>query len=106
MKQKNNGLRKLCDCDRKRWSECVHSWYVNFKWKDQHYRFSLDKELSTHVDSKSEAEKYAEEFRVQIRAGRFRVKPEPEVPVKETLTLVKMMDQYRTQHLVVQRPTT
>jgi integrase len=102
MRHRNEGLRKLCGCSRKRWSECSHSWYFNFKWKGQHYRFSLDKELGRDIDSKSLAETEAEKIRTAIRENRFR----SDAPVRETLTLGAMIDRYRTQHIIVHRPTT
>lgn len=92
----------MCGCSRKRWSECSHSWYFNFKWKGEHYRFSLDKELGKRIDSKSVAETEAENLRTRIRAGEFR----SALPLRETLTLVAMMDAYRKQHIAVHRPTT
>src|SRR5262245_34766777 len=103
---RNDGLRKLCSCQRKRWSECPHSWFLNFKWKNQHYRFSIDKELSrqrgtpVHVDSKTEAEAIAEEFRTKIRAGEFRSGAASQ-SVRDTLTLAGLMESYRKQHLAV-----
>lgn len=102
IRNRNNGLRKVCTCARKRWSECPHSWYFNFKWKGQHYRFSLDKELGKRIDSKSVAETEAENLRAKIRAGEFR----SDAPVRETLTLAVMMDVYRKQHITVHRTTT
>ena len=101
-RQHNHGIRKICRCARKRWSECPHSWYFNFKWKGQHYRFSLDKELGKRIDSKSAAETEAENLRTRIRSGEFR----SDLPVRETLTLAAMMDAYRKQHIAVHRPTT
>lgn len=44
-KQRNRGLRKRCECPRKDWAKCSHPWHFNFKWKDEHYRFSLDREV-------------------------------------------------------------
>jgi integrase len=102
LRRRNDGLRKLCDCPRKRWSECPHSWYFNFKWKDKHYRFSLDKELGRRIDSKSVAEIEAENLRRAIREGRFR----SDLPVRETLTFAAMMDAYRKRHIAIHRPTT
>ena len=44
-KQRNRGLRKRCECPRKNWAKCSHPWHFNFKWKGEHYRFSLDREV-------------------------------------------------------------
>src|SRR5215204_2767968 len=100
-RNRNDGLRKLCDCTRKRWSECDHSWYFNFKWKGHHYRFSLDKELGKPIDSKSKAEEEADRIRTLIRDGKFRA----DMPAAETLTLTVMMETYRKQYIAVHRPT-
>jgi integrase len=69
----NHGLRKLCDCARKRWSTCAHPWHFNFKPRrsEKAWRFSLDAELGRHIDSKTEAEGIAEDIRTAIRAGTF-----------------------------------
>ena len=32
-RRQNHGLRKICKCSRKRWSECPHSWHLNYKWE-------------------------------------------------------------------------
>ena len=71
-KQRNRGLHKRCECPRKNWAKCPHPWHFNFKWKDEHYRFSLDREVGHPVTSKTEAEKEADRLRTAIREGRFR----------------------------------
>ena len=43
-RQRNDGIRKVCACGRRRWSTCAHAWHLNFKWDAAHYRlerFSL-----------------------------------------------------------------
>ena len=60
MRQRNHGLRKRCDCKRRNWPKCSHSWYLNFKWKDAHFRLSLDREVGRRVATKGEAEAEAE----------------------------------------------
>ena len=69
-KQRNRGLRKRCECPRKNWAKCSHPWHFNFKWKGEHYRFSLDREVGHPVTSKTEAEKEADRLRTAIREGR------------------------------------
>ena len=71
-KQRNRGLRKRCECPRKNWAKCSHPWHFNFKWKGEHYRFSLDREVGHPVTSKTEAEKEADRLRTAIREGVFR----------------------------------
>jgi hypothetical protein len=72
MRHRNKGLRKLCECARRNWSKCPHSWYFNFKpHGGRAYQFSLDAELDTHVASNEEAEGIADRMRGEIRAGTF-----------------------------------
>ena len=42
-----------------------HSWHLNFKLGDRHFRFSLDR----HIHGKTEAVAAAEKIRVAIRDG-------------------------------------
>jgi integrase len=79
-KQRNRGLRKRCECPRKNWTKCSHPWHFNFKWKDEHYRFSLDREVGHPVTSKTEAEKESDRLRTAIREGRFRQQPREAPP--------------------------
>jgi integrase len=72
MRQKNSGLRKLCDCSRRNWPKCRHSWYFNFKPRGgPAYQFSLDVELDRHLEKKEDAEAEADRIRSEIRAGTF-----------------------------------
>lgn len=71
-KHRNRGLRKRCECPRKNWTKCSHPWHFNFKWKAEHYRFSLDREVGHPVTSKTEAEKESDRLRTAIREGRIR----------------------------------
>jgi len=72
MRQKNNGLRKLCDCSRRNWPKCSHSWYFNFKPRGgRPYQFSLDVELGVHLETKEAAQTEVDRIRTEIRAGTF-----------------------------------
>src|SRR5213594_3167998 len=72
-RNRNQGVRKRCDCKRKDWPKCPHSWYFNFKARNgPHYRLSLDREVGRHIDSKSTAIAEAERIRTAIRNGVFR----------------------------------
>jgi integrase len=71
-KHRNRGLRKRCGCPRKNWAKCPHPWHFNFKWKGEHYRFSLDREVGHTITNKTDAETEAERLRTAIREGRFR----------------------------------
>lgn len=86
----NRGLAKICACGRAKWAKCKHSWHFAYKWKGTHYRFSLDKELDRHIDSKTAAEAEAETLRTKIRGGTFRVP----LPARDTLTLAQLLDTY------------
>ena len=101
-RKKNDGVRKICKCARKRWSECEHSWYLNFQWKGQHYRFSLDRELNKRIDSKTDAEGEAERLKTLIRDGKFRVG----APALESLTLEKLFTEYHRRYLQIHRKAT
>jgi Phage integrase SAM-like domain len=71
-RHRNAGLRKLCDCSRRNWPKCAHSWYFNFKPRGgKAWRFSLDAEVGKHVASKTDAEKIAGDIRTAINAGTY-----------------------------------
>ena len=89
MRHNNHGLRKLCECGRRSWAKCRHSWHFSFKHQGVHYRFSLDRHLGRHVSSKTEAEDVAGRLRVAIRDGVFaepapNASPEPAVETLES----------------------
>jgi integrase len=74
---RNHGLRKVCECSRRKWAKCPHSWHFNFKLKGgQPYRFSIDSEVGKHVAKKEDAETHADTFRIAIRDGTFRRRAE------------------------------
>jgi integrase len=69
----NRGLRKVCECPRRTWAKCGHSWHFNFKPKGgPAFRFSVDTEAGKHIESKSDAENLAHDWRKEIRNGTFR----------------------------------
>lgn len=74
-RHQNHGLRKTCDCPRRSWPKCRHSWYLNFKPKGvgPHYRISLDKHAGKHLERKEDARAEAERIKTAIRDGLFRV---------------------------------
>ena len=72
MRQRNHGLRKLCEHPRAQWPKCSCAWYFSYKPRGgTRYRFSLDVEAERHVGSKTEADALATEFKTQINAGTF-----------------------------------
>lgn len=72
----NDGLLKRCACSRRRWSECAHPWYFTFGHERQGFFFNLNKRaaLPRHARlARSEAERWRDLFRTQIRDGVFGV---------------------------------
>lgn len=72
VKQRNNGLRKLCTHPRAQWPKCACAWYFSYKPRGgTRHRFSLDTEADKHIDSKTKADTLATSLREQINAGTF-----------------------------------
>ena len=66
------GLRKVCDCGRRQWPKCPHTWHFSFKPRGgRRWRFSLDIELGHHIASKTEADTEADRIRTELRNGTF-----------------------------------
>ncbi len=66
-----------------------------------HHRFSLDKHLGRHIDSKSLAEDEAAEIRKAIKADRF-----GQTAPRESMTLRQLADTYVERYVDVQRAAT
>lgn len=67
----NRGVAKACDCARRQWPRCRHSYFLAFRYlKGKHWRLSLDKIAGVHL-GKSEAYALADELRAKIRRGEF-----------------------------------
>ncbi len=92
----NNGLRKLCDCGRKKWPGCRHAWYFSYKPRGgERYRFSLDAEIGERVKTKEEAVRIAGDFRTQINNGTFvRAAERRRKVVVEGTTVTQLGDVY------------
>ena len=99
-RHRNDGLRKLCTCPRRKWPKCHHPWHFNFRWAGQSYRFSLDKQLGRHVATKSDAKTESEKLRAAIREGTF----QDDGPVLDGLTVGQLFDQYFERYIMVKRP--
>ena len=100
-RHRNNGLYKICGCPRRRWARCPHAWHFNFKWRDAHHRFSLDRHARQHLDSKTDARTLADEIGRNIRAGRFG-QPTP----RDEMTLRQLADTYLERYVAVERAST
>lgn len=107
-RHENKGLRKVCEHPRRQWSKCEHPWHFNFKPRDParrcptsrdgSYRFSLDRHLGRHIDSKSEAEDEAAKIRMSIKAGTFGK------PVSnDSMTLQQLTDTYLERYVDIER---
>ncbi len=83
---RNGGVRKRCEHPRRQWSKCSCDWHFNYQFqhpgqdKPTPYRFSLDRYLGKHVDSRKDIEAEAEKIRIAIRAGTFTLKPQAPAP--------------------------
>ena len=97
----NDGLRKICECPRRTWAKCRHPWHFSFKWQGTHYRFSLDRHLGRHVDSKTDAEREATNIKADIRAGRF-----GQPAARNGMTLRQLADTYLERYVAVERART
>jgi integrase len=103
-RHRNDGLRKRCDCARRAWPGCPHPWWINFKWKNEHHRYSLDKLLDKHVKDKTDAKAHAERIRLQIREGTFRgPRAAADTPALDRLTLHELFAEYRQGYLLKRR---
>ena len=70
-RHRNDGLRKLCVCARRKWPTCGHSWFFSFQWRGVHHRFSLDRHVGRHLVGKTEARTEADTIRAAVRRGEF-----------------------------------
>lgn len=109
MRHDNHGLRKLCECARRTWPKCDHPWHVNFAWRGEHHRYSLDRLLSPRrIRTKIEAQTEANRIRAEIQAGTFRRPGAPITPssgaVLATMTLSELFDAYERGHVKIARP--
>jgi integrase len=94
-RHQNRGLRKVCDCARRSWAKCPHSWNFNFKVKGGvSYRFAVDAEVGKHVEAKKDAEAYADAWRSAIRAGTFRRRTEPVTAATIVTTAALTFEQF------------
>lgn len=114
-RNRNDGLRKRCDCPRRAWAKCSHPWHFNFEWNDEPYRFSLDRlvgklvkdasgkwrrdraTLGDPITSKTDAERERDRLRTLICAGTFTTA----APVRQTLTLGQLFDTFVREKLKV-----
>jgi integrase len=97
---RHHGVRKVCDCGWKQWPKCAHAWYFTYKpRRGPRYRFSLDRELGRHIDSKTEAQNAAADIRSAINAGTFRRAVDAPLPATTTATDVVTLDAFATTYI-------
>jgi integrase len=105
-KRPHDGITKRCECPKKRWPKCSHPWWFGFRYKDRQYRFSLDRIASAREQpvptSKSDAIKWRDRLRNEIRSGEFSEAPAAAQP-DTRLTFADVCDKYLKGH--VQTPT-
>jgi hypothetical protein len=101
-KRPHDGIKKRCDCPKKRWPKCSHPWWLGFRFGDRQYRFSLDKIASARQQpvptSKSEAIKWRDRLRNEIRGGEFSEAPTA-APPDTRLTFGDVCDKYLKGHV-------
>lgn len=95
-KHRNDGLRKLCGCSRKKWSGCRHAWHFNYRARGSStsHRLSLDRHFKRHIDSKTEATRLAAQLRDEIDSGTF-----GQAAPLEGMTLQQLVDTYSEREL-------
>jgi integrase len=106
----NRGLRKVCDCPRRRWLKCLHPWHVNVAVPGGlHLRKSVDKIAGKPVAKKEDAQALLEKLRTDLREGKqVLVKRNgrvdlaaPTAPVRDMLTLAQLLDDYIARHVTI-----
>ena len=99
----NDGLAKRCGCPRREWTKCVHPWHLQFQYRNEFHRCSLNVIASTlgepKPQSKSEAKKLADCLRVEIRAGRNPLAQPAAQPAVTSLTFGDVVDRYVAEYL-------
>lgn len=102
---RNDGLRKRCECPRRSWATCPHSWYFAFKWRETHHRFPLDKYAAHHIASREDAKHERDRLRREIREGRFPPVPTPATPATPgDLSFEQFASKWRERARADQRP--
>jgi integrase len=99
-RHRNDGLRKICGCPRRRWTECPHSWHLNYKPRGgKAWRLSIDREVGRHVAARDVARVEANKIRAAIDAATFR-QAAPAQP-SAGLTLRDVTSRYLARHVDV-----
>ena len=82
-KRTDDGIRKRCNCGRRRWPKCAHPWHFSFHHGEREYRYSLTVIARTRGEQppqgKTEARSWRDRLRAEISSGTFlgpKTKPE------------------------------
>ena len=103
-KRTNDGLKKRCDCGRRKWPKCDHPWHFSLHHAGREHRFSLDVVARARGEmpprSKTEAIAWRDRLRVQICGGTFTAATAPVEPVSvPRVTFGDVCDQYLERHV-------
>ncbi len=96
-----HNIRKRCPCGWRKWSKCSHPWHFFYKFRGREYRFQLNEAAGKppeYVMGKTEAEGYRDNFRSQIRSGKFAGQL-VEQTVAGPMTFGRLADIYLEQHV-------
>lgn len=106
-KKVHDGIRKRCDCARRKWAKCTHPWHFSFHHGGHEHRYSLDKIARARNEpvptGKTEAAKWRDRLRDEIRKGTF-VDPDAPTPIAPgdtRLTLADVVRDYRKKYVDV-----
>jgi len=89
-RHRNDGLRKVCDCQRRGWAKCPHPWHVNIQHQGTSIRKSLNKLVGKIIKSKTDAENAFDAYKVALRNGA----PATASPLAAPMTLTAMLKRY------------
>lgn len=105
-KRTHDGLKKRCDCGRRKWSKCSHPWHFSFHHAGREHRFSLDVVARQRGErnlprTKSEADIWRDRLRSEIRSGAVpNVVPAAAAPTTR-LTFADVVKAYRERYVNV-----
>jgi hypothetical protein len=85
-RHRNTGIRKVCECPRRKWAKCHHAWHFSFTLRGESFRFSWDRtigrvlrdgtgwtrdraSLGDPITTKTAAQAEAQRLRTGIRDG-------------------------------------
>lgn len=106
-RDRNDGLRKVCECSRRTWAKCDHPWHANLRFCGTDYRVSLTRVFPDRdVSTKLKAEAARDELFGLIRNGKFRKRSRGGASGAAcgAVTLRALVDRYEKGHVIPNRP--